>query len=139
MNPNSMTSGIRILFTGSRECTDEGLMEQVVFEHIHLKFPLDTVETCQGGAPGADRIIKSVLDKYGIACRTYEANWKLYGKSAGPIRNSEMLVDFKPNLVIALYKIGAANRGTMDMVEKALKKGVKVIIQPEVQKNAEGV
>lgn len=44
----------------------------------------------------------------------------------GPIRNSKMLLDGKPTLVVAF----AGRRGTADMVQKARAAGVEVIEVP---------
>lgn len=75
-----------------------------------------------GGAPGAD----SCALRWAIANRVpyvvYEAEWKKYGKRAGPIRNSRMLADGKPQLVVG-FKGG---KGTADMIRQAKAAGVEV-------------
>ena len=58
-----------------------------------------------------------------VPCRVYPADWKANAKAAGPIRNAEMLADFKPDTVIAF----PGGRGTADMVRKAKAAGVRVI------------
>jgi hypothetical protein len=56
----------------------------------------------------------------------YFANWKLFGLSAGPIRNQQMLDEGKPDFVIAFHDNLYASRGTQDMVTRAMKAGVPV-------------
>jgi hypothetical protein len=55
------------------------------------------------------------------------ADWTKYGKAAGPIRNQEML-DMDPDLVLAFHSDLDNSKGTKDMVARARKKGVKVIV-----------
>lgn len=57
--------------------------------------------------------------------RPFQANWRKYGKAAGPIRNRKML-DEKPDLVIAFHADLSRSRGTKDCVEEALRRGLKV-------------
>jgi hypothetical protein len=45
----------------------------------------------------------------------FPANWKVYGRAAGPIRNMKMLLEGKPDLVVAF----PGGIGTADMVKKA--------------------
>jgi UDP-N-acetylmuramoylalanine-D-glutamate ligase len=52
----------------------------------------------------------------------YPAKWDLHGKSAGPIRNQQML-DTGVDLVIAF----PGGKGTAHMVSIAKKAGVKVV------------
>lgn len=55
-----------------------------------------------------------------------EADWKAFGRRAGPIRNELMLVRFKPQAVINM----TGGRGTADMVSKAIAASVEVIDAP---------
>jgi hypothetical protein len=45
------------------------------------------------------------------------ANWGRYGPAAGPIRNTQMLIEGRPELVVFF----PGGDGTKDMVEKARK------------------
>jgi predicted Rossmann-fold nucleotide-binding protein len=58
-----------------------------------------------------------------IAC---PADWKKHGKAAGPMRNRRMLLDHKPDIVIAL----PGGRGTADMIRQAEAEGVRVVRLP---------
>lgn len=51
------------------------------------------------------------------------ANWKLYGRSAGPRRNQEMVDIGKPDKLLAF----PGGRGTADMVRRCVAAGVRVI------------
>lgn len=54
--------------------------------------------------------------------RRYRAQWSLYGRSAGPRRNQEMLDKGQPDLVLAF----PGGRGTADLVRRAGTTGVLV-------------
>lgn len=55
--------------------------------------------------------------------KEYPADWDKYGRSAGPIRNKQMLDFGKPDLVIAF----PGGKGTEMMIKLAKDKGVPVI------------
>lgn len=84
---------------------------------------LPDVHIISGEADGVD----SVATDYAVVNWTgysgYPANWDRDGKAAGPIRNQQMLVEGKPDLVIAF----PGGRGTADMVRRAKAAGVEVI------------
>jgi len=58
-----------------------------------------------------------------ITIECFPANWGRDGKAAGPIRNSRMLAEGKPDIVLAF----PGGRGTADMVRKAKAAGVMVL------------
>ena len=76
-----------------------------------------------GGAKGADTLAERWAESRGISIKVFEAKWKTYGRSAGPIRNGQMLIEGKPSLVVA-FKGG---KGTRDMITQAKKKGIMVM------------
>lgn len=80
-------------------------------------------EIAQGGALGADNLAWRWARANSVPCKTYEANWAVDGKAAGPIRNAWMLRDFGPDLVIAFR----GNRGTADCVAKARSLSIAVL------------
>lgn len=83
----------------------------------------DITEIIQGGATGADTWAKAWAECSQVPCRTFAANWRRDGKMAGPIRNERMLVEGKPDVVIAF----PGGRGTADCVRRARDFGIKVI------------
>jgi hypothetical protein len=56
----------------------------------------------------------------------FPAQWRLYGKGAGPVRNMQMLDEGRPDLVLAFHDDLAHSRGTAHMVRIARKAGVAV-------------
>jgi len=84
----------------------------------------------QGGANGADFLAKKSAKELKIECKEYKAEWKKYGKKAGVIRNRLML-DENPDIeiVIAFHEDIEASKGTKDMINYAIKKGVKIKLE----------
>ena len=82
-----------------------------------------------GGCSGADALAWKWATKNGLPdILVHYAQWHLYGKAAGPLRNAEMLRLDKPDLVVAF----PGGSGTADMVRKAQAAGVRVLEVPHV-------
>lgn len=77
----------------------------------------------QGGARGADHIAHEWGRARNIPVRTYPADWNQHGRSAGFIRNQQMLDEGKPCLVLAL----PGGRGTAHMTRIPRAAGIPVI------------
>jgi len=111
---------VRVLVCGGRNFNDRQLLYRVL-DALHAKTPITGL--IEGGAGGAD-----YLAARWSAIRDIEhhvrmsADWTLYGKAAGPIRNQRMLDEGKPDLVIAF----PGGRGTADMINRAEQAGVPV-------------
>jgi hypothetical protein len=109
---------MRVLVCGGRDFHDEEQMQNVLEAYLVQG---DTV--IHGAARGADALAGDVAGRIlGYTVEVYPADWAKYGKSAGPIRNQQML-DTGPELVIAM----PGGRGTADMIGRAQRAGVKVI------------
>lgn len=90
------------------------------------KLPLDTI-ILEGGASGADTLARHAAERLGLKVVEFPAEWGKYGKSAGPLRNRQML-DENPVLVIAFHSNLAVSRGTKDTVNEARRRGIPVEI-----------
>jgi hypothetical protein len=75
-----------------------------------------------GAAKGADTLAGRWAKEFNIPVLVFPADWKKYGRRAGPIRNAQMLSEGKPNLVVAF----PGGRGTANMVGLSQKAGVPV-------------
>lgn len=75
-----------------------------------------------GAADGADSLSDRWARERQVEIEVYPADWKKYGRSAGYIRNSQMLKEGKPDLILA-FPGGA---GTKMMVSLSEKEGVPV-------------
>jgi len=119
---------MRILVCGDRNWTDKKTIKEVVSEY-------NPTVIIQGGCGkkdkngkvfrGADLFAKEVADELGILCLQFDADWKKYGRGAGPIRNRRMLVEGKPNLVLAFHNHYSESKGTKDMITQTITSGVE--------------
>lgn len=73
---------------------------------------------------GADGLAERYAAEFGYHFTPYPADWKQYGKSAGPIRNSEMI---KSGAEVCIGFWDGKSKGTFDMMTKADKAGIAVI------------
>lgn len=92
--------------------------------------PLVGQITCviHGGARGADQKGACWAEFHKIPVLEYKAQWSTYGKRAGPIRNREMLEHGRPERVYAFHDNLNLSKGTRNMIEQALKRGVDVYL-----------
>jgi len=81
-----------------------------------------------GGARGADTLAVRAARDCGLEFREYPAQWQRYGRSAGPIRNQQMIDMEKPQLVVAFHEDIDSSRGTRDMVARARRFGISVLV-----------
>lgn len=77
-----------------------------------------------GCAPGIDNQGEHWADEQGLPIFRMPAEWKQYGKAAGPIRNIEMA-----NYADALVAIwDGYSKGTKHMIATATKLGLKIFV-----------
>lgn len=107
---------MKVLVCGGRDYADK----EFVFETLDSIPGITTI--IHGAATGADSLGALWATEKGIRVLAVPANWKEYGKSAGPIRNREML-KLEPDLVVAF----PGGKGTKDMMQVARKAGIKTI------------
>jgi hypothetical protein len=111
---------MRVLICGDRHWTDRELIRDAIYS-------IDGIGSIiEGEARGADRIAREIANEEGIPVFPFPADWTRWGRAAGPIRNQQMLVDGKPDLVLAFHDDLEHSKGTKDMVTRALKAGLPV-------------
>lgn len=84
----------------------------MIFEHIN-KCPWKITEVVSGKAKGVDTAGELWACARGIHVEPFEANWPLYGLSAGPIRNEEMAI-YADALILVW---DGKSKGSTDMFE----------------------
>jgi hypothetical protein len=112
---------MQVLICGSRNFIDEAAIAAV----IDKLDPDDIV--IHGCASGADTIAGELARARGLKVMEFPAQWRRYGRSAGPIRNKQMLVEGKPDIVYAFYKDKKKSKGTKNMVKQARSAGVETV------------
>lgn len=110
---------MRVLVCGGRDFADANLLSRVL-NNLHQQHVFSRL--IQGGARGADWLAAEWAVANGVPVSSFPAAWDKYGKSAGAIRNAEMLDKGKPDLVVAF----PGGRGTAHMVSIAKQDGVAV-------------
>jgi hypothetical protein len=86
-------------------------------------------EIVSGGADGVDSLAEKYATEYNIPCKVFKANWSKYGRSAGPIRNTEIVKICTHILALP----GPDSIGTYDTISKA-KKANLIITEIKVDK-----
>ena len=99
-----------------------------ILDEIKLLQGIDLV--IHGCARGADQLGKHWAESRGVPVMEFPAEWDKYGKSAGPIRNRQMLWRGKPNMVLAFHRDFQHSKGTANMVEIARKAKVLTSVFP---------
>lgn len=114
---------MRVLVCGSRTFNDYKLLEETL-DAIGQEKEINTI--IHGMARGADTLGGEYAKSRGIGVFEFPADWKQWGKRAGPIRNSEMLRVGLPDVVVAFWD--GWSQGTHHMIGIAKEAGVEVKI-----------
>lgn len=122
----------RILVTGWRDWPAE-LADYIylqlaveVGQWAHTKRPVVIVEgECPYG--GADRWAREYGEANGHIVEKHPADWDRHGRSAGHLRNTEM-VNAGANVCLAFP--GPKSRGTRDCLLKAIEAGIETRVYP---------
>ena len=108
----------KILICGSREWKDKEFIRKI----IHEEMPDEVIV---GGCRGVDALAEKCCKEDGFKALVFTAQWKYFGKKAGPIRNRQML-SLKPDLVIAFHDDLSNSKGTLDIIREAIKRNISV-------------
>jgi len=136
---------MKIAIVGSRDFSDYQLLKQTVSDYIYKmgskedcfaknciecdcnKIPFyceDGITIISGGARGADSLAEKFADDFGMQMLIFLANWNLYGKSAGMIRNNDIIKN--ADVVFAFWD--GQSRGTANSIKLAKEQNKKLYI-----------
>jgi len=90
-----------------------------VINKLHKEYSFSCIVS--GHATGADRCGEVWALDNGVEIRTFPANWKKYGKAAGPMRNKQM-AEFAEALIAF-----PGGYGTVNMINQAITKKLKML------------
>lgn len=111
-----------IIVCGGRDYANR----DIVFGALTAIWMVNKFKTLHHGAcqTGADRLAHDWCVKFHGFCveKPWPANWIAFDKAAGPIRNREMLIGARPDLVVAF----PGGKGTANMIALATAAGVPV-------------
>lgn len=102
---------MRVLVCGDRDWTDVALVEEVLVL-------VGATLVIEGGQRGADECGRYVAEGVtGQPSRRIDADWKRFGKPAGPLRNQKMLHEH-PDIGLAFHDHIGRSKGTKDMLAR---------------------
>jgi len=116
---------MKYIVAGGRNFTNKHRLF-LVLETFVKYFNLETV--ISGCAKGADQFAIEFAETFSICVdlEKFPADWKTYARSAGPIRNQQMILDGEADGLIAFWD--GRSPGTKDMIEKATRANLEVHI-----------
>jgi hypothetical protein len=116
---------MRILACGDRNYTDLSSIGVVLLmcRDIFGDFTL-----IHGACRGADRIAGEASITMEMITIAVPARWSRDGRKAGPLRNQVMLDKGRPDLVLAFHDHIEDSRGTHDMIRRAKRAGLPVVL-----------
>ncbi|SRR6266576_3588857 len=119
---------MKTIIAGSRTITNINILQEALKE-IDWKI----TEIVCGKAKGVDYLGEVYARDFGIPIKYFPANWNLYGKSAGPIRNKQM-AEYADAAIIIWDGI---SKGSLNMIKTAEKLGLKIYIKNLLKEKGE--
>lgn len=113
---------LRVLVCGGRDFKDRDFIHNTLCDLHAKRGPFEVV--IHGDATGADSEAEIWASLMNIKSLPFRPDWHTHGKAAGPIRNQRMILDGRPDLVVAF----PGGRGTADMVNQARKNQIEVFL-----------
>lgn len=113
----------RVIIAGGRYFSDYELLKEKCDEFLKDKTSEEIV-IINGHASGADSLGERYAQEKCYKIETYPADWKKYGRAAGPIRNEQM--SNIANALIAFWD--GKSKDTKSMLNLAKKKGLQVFV-----------
>lgn len=126
-NERVETNRLKILICGGRHFCDYALLESIADNVVKEQF-FSEIEIVSGHCIGADRMGEEYAKRRNYALKIFPAEWKKYGKRAGPIRNKQMIdyiAEFENKIVIAFTSPNT--KGTKNTIALAKKANIRVI------------
>jgi len=110
---------MRICVCGGRDYFNAAKVNEVL-DYAYKRKPFVLIS---GGATGADTLAIQWARSRKVPCEVYPAQWRLFGRGAGPIRNHQMI-----GTGIDVLLAFPGGRGTQHMIKACLRHKVKVIM-----------
>jgi hypothetical protein len=116
----------RLLVTGDRNWDDY----QAVEDYLRIAMEQGVTHVIEGEARGADTMARDAGWKLGLTVLRFPAEWDVYGRAAGPVRNQQMLDQDQPDRAVAFHLNLAKSKGTLDMVQRIERAGLPLDVVP---------
>lgn len=121
---------MKVLVCGGRHFFDYSILSNVLDDCLTKCNYGEEIEIVSGGCKGADSLAERYANENNIAMKIFPANWTKYGKSAGPIRNKEMINYIKNYNSIVVAFISKDSIGTKNTVKLAKANNIPTIEIP---------
>lgn len=117
----------KILVVGTRDFDDEILLNTTLDGIVNTDLQTEIIS---GGAKGADKMAKIYSEWKDLDFKEFKADWKNLGKSAGPIRNHQMIdyIKGKPQSSIVVAFWDGQSRGTKHTIDLARRNNLLTIV-----------
>lgn len=115
---------MNITIGGCRDFDDYDIFKKFVGECVKSINTPEKVIILSGHCSGADEMAERFAKECGLALEIFPAEWKKYGKAAGPKRNKEMVE--KSDIIIAFWD--GKSKGTKNLIDLAKKKDIQIKI-----------
>lgn len=109
------------IICGGRDFDNQEMFDGAMRDVVALKGLPDRV--VHGAQTGADTMADKWGRRMGLDVKSIKAEWTRLGGAAGPIRNQQMIDEFKPHRVVAF----PGGPGTRNMMNKARAANIEVI------------
>ncbi len=116
---------ISVICAGCRKFNDYHLLA-IKLDQFCIAHKDANVEIVSGTCRGADKLGEQYAKEQNLKCKQFPAEWKKFGRGAGPIRNREM-AKYASHL-IAFWDGNKNRSGTWSMIQIATKLGLTVEI-----------
>lgn len=114
---------MKILISGSREFNDYALAKEFIDGCLADLIKDEVFTVLSGGCRGADSLGERYAAEKGYTVWKYPADWKRYGRAAGPIRN-EIMVKTADVIICFPKKESRGSRSVIALAEKYNKKSI---------------
>lgn len=113
----------RIIIAGSRSFNNYRLLRSKLDEII--AGINDEIEIVSGNARGADRLGERYASEHNISVALFPADWSVFGKPAGIIRNQIMVNHVSKGKALVVVFWDGESRGALDMIQRARRAGIE--------------
>lgn len=115
----------RVIICGGRDFDNK----ELCFTKLDEILPqYENIEIVSGHAKGTDLFGEEYAQLHSLKKTIFPADWKRYGRTAGPIRNKAMLMYAMDAFPVVIAFWNGSSKGTKNMIEQARKQNVKVYV-----------
>lgn len=112
---------MKTIIAGGRDFTNSGRLTGVM-----ITLPWEITQVVCGMAEGADLMGRNWALRHAVPVREFPPDWRRYGKSAGRVRNAEMVVH--ADALVAFWD--GYSKGTKNIIDVALRNGLWILVVP---------